>query len=72
MTRPCRCEPLSTGILYAIDAKFSILIKIMAVGGPLSSGGPDMVLEADVVDGPVRGDETRLLDLLDLLDLSID
>lgn len=40
--------------MYAIDAKFSILIKITAIGGPLSSGGPDVDLEADVVEGPVR------------------
>ncbi len=44
---------LWTGILYAIDAKFSILIKITANGRPLSSGGPDIELEADVVEGPV-------------------
>ena len=48
-----------TGILYAIDAKFSILIKITAIGGPLSSGGPDVDLEADVVEGPVRGINRR-------------
>lgn len=41
------------GVLYAVDAKFSILMKISAVGGPLSSGGPTIVLEADVADGPV-------------------
>lgn len=28
-------------------------MRISAVGGPLSSGGPAIVLEADVVDGPV-------------------
>lgn len=45
-----------TGIMYAIDAKFSILIKIMATDGPLTpvtSGGPTIVLEADVLEGPV-------------------
>lgn len=41
------------GILYAVDAKFSILLKIGAEGGVMSSGGPDVELEADVVDGPV-------------------
>ncbi|CAM9249240.1 unnamed protein product, partial [Hapterophycus canaliculatus] len=42
-----------TGIMYAIDAKYSILMRISAIGGTLSSGGPSIVLEADVIDGPV-------------------
>eukprot|EP00903_Cladosiphon_okamuranus_P014013 g13031.t1 len=55
-----------TGIMYAIDAKFSILIKITATDGPTSSvmpstssaslsasGGPTVLLEADVLEGPV-------------------
>ncbi|CAM9670320.1 unnamed protein product, partial [Sphacelaria rigidula] len=37
-----------TGILYAIDAKFSILMRISVNG---SSPGPYVVLEADVVEG---------------------
>lgn len=50
----CRRRPSSTGVLYAIDAKFSILMRISAVGGTLSGGGPDVVLEADPLLGPVR------------------
>lgn len=47
------CLFVCLGVLYAIDAKFSILMRISAVGGPLSSGGPTIVLEADVAEGPV-------------------
>ncbi|CAM9610829.1 unnamed protein product, partial [Ectocarpus sp. 12 AP-2014] len=47
-----------TGIMYAIDAKYSILIKIMAIDGPLTSGGPTIVLEADALEGPVPLDVT--------------
>lgn len=42
-----------TGILYMIDAQYSILLRITVVGGG-SSPGPDVVLEADVTSGPVR------------------
>lgn len=40
--------------MYAVDAKYSILMRISAIGGAISSGGPSIVLEADVLEGPVR------------------
>lgn len=45
-----------TGILYAIDAKISVLIKITVENGTTSavSSGPDVVLEADTTEGMVR------------------
>lgn len=51
-----RWVPYMTGILYAIDAKISVLIKITVENGTTSavSSGPDVVLEADVTEGMVR------------------
>lgn len=42
------------GILYAVDAKFHILIKIYAPEGSIGSSGPNVVLRADITTGPVR------------------
>lgn len=51
--------------MYAIDAKYSILMRISAIGGAISSGGPSIVLEADVLEGPVRDNsDSRLLRLM--------
>jgi len=47
---------IETGILYAIDAKIAVLIKITVEDGITSavSRGADVVLEADVTEGMVR------------------
>lgn len=43
-------------MLYAVDAKIHVLMSITAAGGVLSSGGPTIVLESDVLEGPVRSE----------------
>ena len=55
-TTPYHTTPYHpTGILYAIGAKISVLIKINATDGPIGpiSTAPDVVLEADVTNDTV-------------------
>lgn len=48
--------PKMTGVMYAIDAQYHILVRFTAEGGVMSGAGPSVVLEADVLAGPVSED----------------